>query len=84
MNKLIAALITGFFLVGIQSQAFAASEKQLAQRAKMKSCNAEAKTNALKGADRKAFMKECLSADSVPAPAATPAAPAPAAAPAAK
>jgi hypothetical protein len=28
----------------------------------MKDCNAEAKTKALKGADRKAFMKTCLSA----------------------
>jgi uncharacterized membrane protein len=33
-----------------------------AQQEKMKSCNAEAKTKALKGAERKAFMKECLSA----------------------
>ncbi|MDO9454226.1 MAG: PsiF family protein [Stagnimonas sp.] len=39
----------------------APTEKQLAQRAKMKSCNAEAKTQSLKGDDRKAFMKTCLS-----------------------
>jgi hypothetical protein len=27
----------------------------------MKTCNADAKTKALKGDERKAFMKECLS-----------------------
>lgn len=32
-----------------------------AQQEKMKSCNADAKTKGLKGADRKAFMKSCLS-----------------------
>ncbi len=32
------------------------------QQEKMKSCNADAKTKALKGDERKAFMKECLSA----------------------
>ena len=33
-----------------------------AQQQKMTTCNAEAKTKALKGDERKAFMKECLSA----------------------
>jgi hypothetical protein len=28
----------------------------------MKTCNAEAKTKALKGADRKSFMSSCLKA----------------------
>jgi len=32
------------------------------QQEKMKSCNAEASQKALKGDDRKAFMKTCLSA----------------------
>ncbi len=32
------------------------------QQDKMKTCNADAKTKALKGADREAFMKTCLSA----------------------
>ena len=32
------------------------------QQAKMKSCNAAAKQKALKGAEREAFMKTCLSA----------------------
>lgn len=32
------------------------------QQDKMKTCNAEAATKALKGDERKAFMKECLSA----------------------
>ena len=38
----------------------APSAAQLAQQEKMKSCNAEAKTNALKGDERKKFMSECL------------------------
>jgi hypothetical protein len=40
------------------------------QQQKMKDCNADAKAKALKGADRKTFMKECLSAKGVPAAAA--------------
>ncbi len=32
------------------------------QQEKMKTCNADAKTKALKGDERKAFMKECLGA----------------------
>ena len=32
------------------------------QQEKMKTCNADAKTKALAGDARKAFMKECLSA----------------------
>ena len=32
-----------------------------AQQQKMTTCNADAKTKALKGDERKAFMKECLS-----------------------
>jgi psiF repeat len=58
MNKLVTALVTGLFLAGIQSQAMAMS----AQQNKMKTCNADAKTKALKGDERKAFMKDCLSA----------------------
>ncbi|WP_300628192.1 PsiF family protein [Pseudomonas sp.] len=40
------------------SQGFAAT----AQQNKMTTCNAEAATKTLKGDDRKAFMKTCLSA----------------------
>lgn len=35
-----------------------------AQQEKMKTCNADAKTQALKGPERKSFMRECLSAKS--------------------
>jgi len=34
------------------------------QQTKMTTCNADAKTKGLTGADRKTFMKTCLSADS--------------------
>lgn len=40
------------------------------QQAKMKSCNADAKTKALKGAARKTFMSTCLKGDAAPAAAA--------------
>ena len=39
----------------------AMGKKLNSQQEKMKTCNADAKTKALKGADRKAFMKTCLS-----------------------
>lgn len=53
------------------------SEKQLAQQQRMKDCSAEAKEKGLKGEDRKAWMKTCLSAGKVEAaPAAEPAKPA--------
>jgi len=41
------------------------------QQDKMKSCNAEAKTSGKKGDERKAFMKECLSAKGTAAAGAT-------------
>ena len=69
MKALIALLALGL----VASSSFAAdtekkapSPAQLAQQEKMKSCNAEAKTNALKGDERKKFMSECLG--SKPAP----------------
>ena len=37
-----------------------ASPAQIAQREKMKVCNADAKKNELKGDERKKFMSECL------------------------
>jgi hypothetical protein len=40
------------------------------QQEKMKTCNADAKTKALKGAARKTFMSTCLKGDAAPAAAA--------------
>jgi psiF repeat-containing protein len=37
------------------------------QRSKMKTCNADAKTKGVHGADRRAFMKQCLSGKAKPA-----------------
>ena len=37
------------------------------QQEKMKTCNADAKTKALKGAARKTFMSTCLKGDAAPA-----------------
>ena len=67
IRTFIAVGITAFTLFAAPTYAQdepakkAPSEKQLAQRAKMKSCNAEAKSQSLKGDDRKTFMKKCLS-----------------------
>ena len=76
MKKILTLLALGMALsVGV---AHAASDQQN----KMKTCNADAKTKALKGDERKAFMKNCLSAKpaaAASAPAAASAAPASAA-----
>lgn len=57
MNRKIALVAASLFALVAAPAAFAG-----AQQEKMKTCNAEAKTKALKGDERKAFMKECLSA----------------------
>ncbi|TPG10529.1 phosphate starvation-inducible protein PsiF [Rhodanobacter glycinis] len=49
--------------------AAAAPSAKQAQQDKMKTCNATAKTKALKGAERKSFMSTCLKGDTA-APAA--------------
>lgn len=46
------------------------SAARQAQQEKMKTCNADAKTKALKGAARKSFMSTCLKGDAAPAAAA--------------
>lgn len=62
MKKLLTLLALGASLA--LSVAHAADEKApTAQQNKMKTCNAEAKDK--KGDERKAFMKECLSAKPV-------------------
>jgi len=64
-----AVLTSAILLVAAPSYAEEAvakkepSAKQLAQREKMKGCNADAKAQGLKGDERKAFMKSCLSGD---------------------
>lgn len=65
---LIAMMFAGAAMTGV-SHAADKSPKQLAQQQKMKDCNAAAKTKELKGTERKAFMKTCLSGEAV-APAA--------------
>jgi len=62
MKKMIALLGLGIALA-VSAPAFAG-----AQQSKMKECNADAKTQALKGAERKAFMKQCLKKDGASTP----------------
>ncbi len=60
MKKLLSLLALGLSLS--LGAAHAADVKpKTAQQTKMTTCNADAKTKELKGDERKAFMKECLS-----------------------
>lgn len=68
MNKLIACVCVGLLFVAA-TPVFAGEQQN-----RMKSCNKEAADKALKGEERKAFMKNCLS--SKPEAPAAPAAPA--------
>src|SRR5471032_2244681 len=61
MKKLFAAIA----LVSFACSAFAADAPKTAQQTKMTTCNADAAGK--KGDERKAFMKECLSAKPAPA-----------------
>jgi hypothetical protein len=65
MRTTFTALAYAMILSALAPAAMAAT----AQQNKMKTCNAEAGTKALKGDERKAFMSTCLSAK---APAAAP------------
>ena len=63
MKKWLALLAAaGCALALAVHAADAPAKAPTAQQQKMTACNAEAKTKALKGDERKAFMKECLSA----------------------
>ena len=64
MKKMIALVVMGL-IFAVSAPAFAG-----AQQDKMKACNVDAKAKALKGDERKAFMKVCLSKDGAPAAAA--------------
>ena len=64
MKKMIALVVMGL-IFAVSAPAFAG-----AQQDKMKACNADAKVKALKGDERKAFMKVCLSKGGAPAAAA--------------
>ena len=70
MKKLIVSMFLVFALVAVSISIVVAatdeakkapSATQLAQQDKMKACSKDAKGKALKGDERKAFMKSCLS-----------------------
>ena len=69
MKQLISLMALGLALAVGGAHA-ADAKAPTTQQNKMKTCNADAKTKALKGDERKAFMKECLSAKKEAAPAA--------------
>ena len=57
MRAFVTCLLAAALLVSVSSVA----QAENTQQDKMKTCNADAKTKNLKGDDRKAFMKTCLS-----------------------
>jgi len=59
LGAMLAVMVGG--IAAAQTAAPAASPHLNSQQEKMKTCNADAKTKALKGDERKAFMKSCLS-----------------------
>jgi hypothetical protein len=61
MKQLISVVALGLAMVAGSVYA-ADATAPTAQQGKMKTCNADAKTKDLKGDERKAFMKSCLSA----------------------
>ena len=68
MTKTAGIMVVSFFVSGLCIAPFAIAAS--AQQNKMKTCNAEANAKGLgegKGDERKAFMKECLSAKPVKA-----------------
>ena len=67
MKKLLTLIALGACLT---LSAHAADKAPTAQQSKMTTCNADPKAKTLKGDERKAFMKDCLSA--TPATAAAP------------
>jgi hypothetical protein len=72
MKKLLmAACLSALAVTQVYATDMSKSGKPLtAQQQKMKDCNAEARTQDLKGQPRKDFMKTCLSKDGAPAAAA--------------
>ena len=58
----IAAAVSTFLLTG--TAVAQDKDKATAQQERMKSCNAQASKKDMKGDERKAFMSECLKADS--------------------
>ena len=72
MKKLLSLLAAAGLALSFAAQAAddapaagaaAPAEAPTAQQSKMKTCNADAGAKNLKGDERKAFMKDCLSAD---------------------
>jgi psiF repeat-containing protein len=57
----------GAALAVVAGQAIAQASHENSQQQKMTACNADATAKALKGADRKTFMKGCLSDTGAPA-----------------
>lgn len=69
VSILALALACAFGTAGIHAEELSKSGKPLtAQQLRMKNCNAEAKSSALKGDERKAFMSACLKGGQAAAP----------------
>src|SRR5688572_21733082 len=64
MLRILTAVISGLLVAtGAWAQDKEKSDKQTAQQARMKSCNAQANKKDMKGDERKAFMSDCLKSE---------------------
>ena len=54
--------LSAWLIMGPVQAADPALKDKPTQQTRMKTCNADAKAKSLKGADRKAFMSDCLKA----------------------
>jgi hypothetical protein len=78
MSMLALALALTFGSAATHAEELSKSGKPLtAQQSRMKACNADAKAQALKGDERKAFMSTCLKSGNAPAATQASAQPAP-------
>jgi ABC-type transporter MlaC component len=67
MKHLISILAVAVSAFAVSAHAADAASAPTKQQSKMTTCNADAKTKALKGDERKAYMKTCLSGDAASA-----------------
>ena len=62
LTTVTATILASLLVSGTAFAADPSPKDKPSQQSKMKICNAEAKAKAVKGAERRAFMSECLKA----------------------
>ena len=62
LHAIVTAALAALLVSGTAMAADPTPKNKTSQQSRMKTCNADAKSQQLKGAERKAFMVECLKA----------------------